>query len=141
MSLSSALLFCRLGVAENRAGLSMHSDLCCCESIVLSHVELGVQIGRHQYYTGTVMNQVHSSSSGSASPLENGFNRVSSAISYAGLAGNRKINFPPNSYHGWQRHRTGCSRSPIRTLTLPSVAFALVAPLWCDLGCGVPEQS
>ena len=34
----------------------------------------------------------------------------------------------------WQRHRTGCRRSPVRTLPLPLVAFASVAPLQCDLG-------
>ena len=35
----------------------------------------------------------------------------------------------------WQRHRTGCRRSPVRTLPLPPVAFASVAPLCCDLRC------
>ena len=37
----------------------------------------------------------------------------------------------------WRGHRTGCRRSLVRTLPLPPVAFATVAPLWCDL----PEQS
>ena len=40
-----------------------------------------------------------------------------------------------SSCPNWQRHRPGCYQSPVRTLPLPPVAFVLVAPLWCDLGC------
>ena len=35
----------------------------------------------------------------------------------------------------WQRHRTGCLQSPVRTLPLLLVAFVSVVPLWCDLVC------
>ena len=36
------------------------------------------------------------------------------------------------SWPSWQRHRAGCRWSPVRTLPLPPVAFATVAPLWCQ---------
>ena len=41
----------------------------------------------------------------------------------------------------WQRHIFLCSLSPVQTQPLPPVAFALVAPWWCELGCCSESQT
>ena len=70
-----------------------------------------------------------------------GFEPGTNGIQFYAIANLDKRHKPePHNYRygmscpSWQRHRTGCRRSPIRILPLPPVAFASVAPLpvWCD---------
>ena len=46
----------------------------------------------------------------------------------------------------WQRNRTACRRLPVH-ISIPTLIryccklLCIVMPLWCGLGCSVPEQS